>query len=182
MNVFANDVVTAQTAEIGIMQKLLSAAPGEVNRRRGRPSRHHKPESVPMRSSIRLIGLIATPRRADALVGADLSEHHRSAEQLSSRAGYDAGSRRQQHAPRVVLEEAGAFDTVRGLTFINSDLAFGNGHYAYQGNFAGFTIWDVSNPAKPVVASVVECITSQGDPTDRRQPALRLRRGRGQSQ
>ena len=57
------------------------------------------------------------------------------------------------------------FDTVRGLTFINSDVAFGNGHYAYQGNFAGFTIWDVSNPAKPVVASVVECITSQGDPT-----------------
>ena len=41
------------------------------------------------------------------------------------------------------------FDTVRGLTFINSDLAFG-GNYVYQGNFAGFTIWDVSNPAKPV--------------------------------
>ena len=57
------------------------------------------------------------------------------------------------------------FDSARGLTFINSDLAFGNGHYAYQGNFAGFTVWDVSNPAKPVVASVVECITSQGDPS-----------------
>ena len=57
------------------------------------------------------------------------------------------------------------FDTVRGLTFINSDLAFGNSHYAYQGNFAGFTVWDVSNPAKPVVASVVDCITSQGDPS-----------------
>jgi hypothetical protein len=56
------------------------------------------------------------------------------------------------------------FDTVRGLTFINSDLAFGT-HYAYQGNFAGFTIWDVANPAKPVVVSVVDCITSQGDPT-----------------
>ncbi|MDQ2668180.1 MAG: hypothetical protein M3Z05_19590 [Gemmatimonadota bacterium] len=56
------------------------------------------------------------------------------------------------------------FDTVRGLTFINSDVAFG-GHYAYQGNFAGFTIWDVSNPAKPVVASVMDCITSQGDPS-----------------
>ena len=57
------------------------------------------------------------------------------------------------------------FDTARGLTFINSDVAFGNGHYAYQGNFAGFMVWDVSNPAKPVIASVVECITSQGDPT-----------------
>jgi hypothetical protein len=56
------------------------------------------------------------------------------------------------------------FDTVRGLTFINSDLAFGT-HFVYQANFAGFTIWDITDPAKPVVASVVECITSQGDPS-----------------
>ena len=56
------------------------------------------------------------------------------------------------------------FDSARGLTFINSDLAFGT-NYVYQGNFAGFTIWDVSNPAKPMVASVVQCITSQGDPS-----------------
>ncbi len=56
------------------------------------------------------------------------------------------------------------FDSSRGLTFVNSDLAFGT-HYVYQANFAGFTVWDVADPAKPVVASVVECITSQGDPT-----------------
>jgi hypothetical protein len=55
------------------------------------------------------------------------------------------------------------FDTVRGLTFINSDLTFGT-HFVYQGNFAGFQIWDISDPAKPVLASVVECISSQGDP------------------
>ena len=55
------------------------------------------------------------------------------------------------------------FDSARGLAFINSDLAFGT-HYVYQGNFAGFTIWDVTDPAKPVIASVVECMTSQGDP------------------
>jgi hypothetical protein len=56
------------------------------------------------------------------------------------------------------------FDTTRGLTFINSDLAFG-GKYVYQGNFAGFTIWNVSDPAKPQIVSVVPCITSQGDPS-----------------
>jgi len=56
------------------------------------------------------------------------------------------------------------FDTTRGLTFINSDLAFG-GKYVYQGNFAGFTIWNVSDPAKPQIVSVVSCITSQGDPS-----------------
>ncbi len=71
------------------------------------------------------------------------------------------------------------FDSVRGLTFVNSDLAF-RGNMVYQGNFAGFSIWDVSNPAKPKMVSVVPCITSQGDPTDRRQPAVRLGRGRRQ--
>ena len=55
-------------------------------------------------------------------------------------------------------------DSTRGLTFANSDIAFGT-HYAYQGNFAGFTIWDITDPAKPVVASVVKCTTSQGDPS-----------------
>lgn len=56
------------------------------------------------------------------------------------------------------------FDTVRGLTFINSDLAFGT-HFVYQANFAGFSVWDITDPAKPTLASVVECITSQGDPS-----------------
>jgi hypothetical protein len=56
------------------------------------------------------------------------------------------------------------FDSVRGLTFINSDLAFRD-HYVYQGNFSGFTIWDVRNPAKPAMVTVVPCVTSQGDPS-----------------
>jgi LVIVD repeat-containing protein len=61
-------------------------------------------------------------------------------------------------------EKPAQFDTSRGLAFINSDLAFKD-KYVYQGNFAGFTIWDVSDPAKPKVVSVVSCITSQGDPS-----------------
>ncbi len=56
------------------------------------------------------------------------------------------------------------FDTARGLTFANSDMAF-SGHLVVQGNFAGFTIWDVSNAAKPTVVSVTRCFTSQGDPS-----------------
>lgn len=60
--------------------------------------------------------------------------------------------------------KATAFDSARGLTFVNSDLAFG-GHYVYQGNFAGFSVWDVSDPAKPQQVAVVSCITSQGDPS-----------------
>ena len=60
--------------------------------------------------------------------------------------------------------KAAVHDSARGLAFINSDLAF-RGRYVYQGNFAGFTIWDVSDPAAPRIVSAVSCITSQGDPS-----------------
>ena len=60
--------------------------------------------------------------------------------------------------------KAAPFDSVRGLTFVNSDLAF-RGNHIFMGNFAGFTIYDVSNASKPVLLSAVECITSQGDPS-----------------
>lgn len=56
------------------------------------------------------------------------------------------------------------FDSARGLTFINSDLAFRR-NLVYQGNFSGFMIWDVANPAKPALLSTVVCATDQGDPS-----------------
>src|SRR5262245_3366415 len=67
---------------------------------------------------------------------------------------------------RLVAEgkKPAAFDTARGLTFANSDLTFGT-HYVYQGNFTGLTVWDVTDPNKPVVVATVRCATSQGAPT-----------------
>jgi len=44
----------------------------------------------------------------------------------------------------------------------NSDLAF-NGHYAIQGNYNGWQIWDISNPAKPSLADAYVCPASQSD-------------------
>jgi len=55
-------------------------------------------------------------------------------------------------------------DSARGLTFINSDLAF-RGNLVYQGNFSGFMIWDVSDPRKPVLLNTTVCATDQGDPS-----------------
>ncbi len=49
-----------------------------------------------------------------------------------------------------------------GLTYANSDMAFG-GHYAYQGNFSGFQIWDVANPLNPKLTEAYACFTEQGD-------------------
>ena len=77
----------------------------------------------------------------------------------------DAGSALSNMRLVSFTPKAAEFDTLRGLTFVNSDVAFGNGTYVYQGNFSGFSIWDVSNPSKPAMVSVVSCVTSQGDPT-----------------
>ena len=52
----------------------------------------------------------------------------------------------------------------RGLTYANSDLAFA-GNFVYQGNFSGFQIWDIANPAAPVLRKAVLCATGQGDPS-----------------
>jgi hypothetical protein len=77
---------------------------------------------------------------------------------------FDAGIaiRNMKHVSFV--KKPAAFDSAAGLKFINSDVAFG-GHYVYQANFAGFTIWDIKDPANPVMVSATKCITSQGDPT-----------------
>jgi hypothetical protein len=44
----------------------------------------------------------------------------------------------------------------------NSDLAF-TGTYAIQGNYSGYQVWDISNPANPVLRTAYVCPGSQGD-------------------
>ncbi|HET9010922.1 MAG TPA: hypothetical protein VFN38_03870, partial [Gemmatimonadaceae bacterium] len=48
----------------------------------------------------------------------------------------------------------------RGIT--NSDLAF-LGNYAIQGNYNGYQVWDISNPASPTVKTAYVCPASQSD-------------------
>ena len=77
---------------------------------------------------------------------------------------YDAGIAASGMRLVSFSRKGAALDSVSGLTYVNSDLAFRD-HYVYQGNFAGFMIWDVKDPKKPVLLSTVACITSQGDPS-----------------
>ncbi|WP_308250683.1 LVIVD repeat-containing protein [Nonomuraea rhizosphaerae] len=46
----------------------------------------------------------------------------------------------------------------------NTDLAF-QGDYAFVGNFGGFSIFDISDPEKPVTVSQVACPAQQNDVT-----------------
>src|SRR3954468_24686580 len=116
-----------------------------------------------MRSSSKLIGLIAT-LLVPALVSAQSYPSAADPRNNLKPGRFDAGTAASNMRLVSFTPKPAQFDSSRGLAFINSDLAFG-GHYVYQGNFAGFTVWNVSNPAHPVVESVVECITSQGDPS-----------------
>ncbi len=77
---------------------------------------------------------------------------------------YDAGITAKGMRLVSFSRKGAALDSIRGLTFINSDLAFRD-HYVYQGNFSGFMIWDVKDPSKPELLSTVACVTSQGDPS-----------------
>jgi hypothetical protein len=60
---------------------------------------------------------------------------------------------------RVVSATPPAHDFV-GVT--NSDLAF-TGIYAIQGNYNGYQVWDISNPASPTLAEGFVCPASQSD-------------------
>jgi len=45
---------------------------------------------------------------------------------------------------------------------VNSDLAF-MGHYVFQGNYSGWQMWDIANPAKPTLTTSYVCPGSQSD-------------------
>ena len=49
-----------------------------------------------------------------------------------------------------------------GESAFNSDLAF-KGRYAYQGNYNGISVWDLSDSATPRLVSQIDCAGSQND-------------------
>src|SRR5690349_1241511 len=59
-----------------------------------------------------------------------------------------------------VLSQTPPPEKFAGVT--NSDLAF-IGKYAIQGNYNGFQVWDISNPAKPTLKVGFVCPASQSD-------------------
>ncbi len=59
-----------------------------------------------------------------------------------------------------MLSNTPASEKFHGVT--NSDLAF-RGQYAIQGNYNGYQVWDISNPASPSLAAYFLCPASQSD-------------------
>jgi hypothetical protein len=62
------------------------------------------------------------------------------------------------------MKPAGFFDAANpgSFAFVNSDLAF-QGDHAFVGNFNGFQIYDISDPADPEIVTAVVCPGGQGE-------------------
>ena len=61
-----------------------------------------------------------------------------------------------------ILSNSPAPVAFRGRGGTGSDLPF-TGKYAIQGNYRGPVIWDISNPAAPVMVTAYTCPASQND-------------------
>jgi hypothetical protein len=57
-----------------------------------------------------------------------------------------------------VLSKTPPSDQFLGIT--NSDLAF-TGHYAIQGSYNGYQVWDITDPRQPVLKTAYVCPASQ---------------------
>ncbi|MEP6764315.1 MAG: hypothetical protein ABJB66_08405 [Gemmatimonadaceae bacterium] len=63
-----------------------------------------------------------------------------------------------------LLSNSPATEGFAGRGATGSDLAF-TSHYAIQGNYRGFQIWDISTPTSPKLVVGFLCPSSQGDPS-----------------
>ena len=79
-----------------------------------------------------------------------------------ARVGLKAGLFDAQEAVSNMRVTARAVSPQGFLGITNSDLAF-TGKYAIQGNYNGPVIWDISDPAKPVLVTAYPCPASQND-------------------
>jgi hypothetical protein len=78
------------------------------------------------------------------------------------RIGLRAGEMNAQEATWNLHVVSRTQPSVKFVGQTNSDLAF-TGPYAIQGSYAGYQIWDISNPAHPSLKTAYYCPASQSD-------------------
>ncbi len=65
-------------------------------------------------------------------------------------------------SPNIELVASVPFQAPFNAGSVGTDIAF-SGNFAYVGNFSGFTVYDISRPTSPTIASQVLCPGSQND-------------------
>ncbi|MCK8681487.1 LVIVD repeat-containing protein [Streptomyces lichenis] len=102
----------------------------------------------------------ATPDPGDApTVSGSVSAQQKAEATAAIRSGEIPGVDEVVHSPNITHLANIPKDVLPGT---NSDLAF-QGRYAFAGNYDGFRIFDIRNPAKPRTVAQVLCPGSQND-------------------
>jgi hypothetical protein len=111
----------------------------------------------PARGRARLLAIVATLLLAGAATSAALAELPTTDDPRATLSPglNDAG------VAALGVELLGHVDKTAGFS-INSDLAF-EGDHAFVGSFEGFQIYDISDPASPVLRTAVVCPGGQGE-------------------
>ncbi|MDB4912082.1 MAG: hypothetical protein JWO39_2905, partial [Gemmatimonadetes bacterium] len=78
------------------------------------------------------------------------------------RVGLKAGLMNAQEAVWNLRVVSRTQPSAKFVGITNSDLAF-TGPYAIQGSYAGYQIWDISNPSHPSLKTAYYCPASQSD-------------------
>ena len=123
---------------------------GHTRRRRGRAVRAL---AVAAAMTV-LVGVLATAAGAQSDPRVGLEAGYPEAEEASLNVEHLA---RRDRAP--------GFDAApNNFSFVNSDLAL-SGDFAFVGNYNGFQVYDISDPADPQLRTAVVCPGGQGDPS-----------------
>src|SRR5690349_7104481 len=103
-----------------------------------------------------------SPASAPVTTGASTATMSTAAPNPDPRVGLKAGLFNAGEASwnLQVLSQTPPSPKFAGIT--NSDLAF-TGKYAIQGSYNGYQVWDISNPARPVLKTAFVCPASQSD-------------------
>jgi hypothetical protein len=114
---------------------------------------------VPVSKALLAIGLVALSACASSSSGGGMAT---TTPRKDPRVGLRAGITNAGEAAwnlRLVSNSPSS-ESFAGVT--NSDLSF-SGKYVIQGNYNGYQVWDVSNPAKPTLKTAHLCPASQSD-------------------
>jgi hypothetical protein len=125
--------------------------------------------SAPLRSLSLAVGLLSAAACARSTSSSDASNPSPAGRMSATaapspdpRVGLRAGLMNAEEAAwnlRVVSKTPPS-EQFLGIT--NSDLAF-TGHYAIQGSYNGYQVWDITDPGKPALKTAYVCPASQSD-------------------
>ena len=121
--------------------------------------------AVPLAAAILGFASVAPNARAQMPMGTQVTAA--SAPTPDPRVGLRAGLYDAAEATWNLRVVSRTRPTEKFASSTNSDLAF-TGKYAIQGSYNGYQIWDISNPASPVLTTAYYCPASQSDVSEYR--------------